>query len=383
MQEYPEILIVDDVPEQIAFAGALLREEGYRVSAVPSGTAALKFLEKRHPDLIMLDIKMEDIDGLEVCQRLKRNSLTKDIPIIFLTAQTNPEIIKRGFELGGCDYVIKPFLREEYLARVKMHLRISQQSHALVAANRELNLFCSAVSHDLKSPLNVINLLISALKDSLGETTPAESMEIMDMISEKSQKLIVMIERLLEFSKMCNVRPEMQTLDVRALIEDVFQELCQLEPTRDIQLLCDPLPAIQGDDLLMRMLFKNLLSNAIKFTRHKDHALITVTCRNDPIYHIVTVSDNGSGFDMAYADKLFQIFQRLHTDEEFEGTGVGLALSDRIMRRHGGKIEAYGEVDKGASFSLYFLRQLPENTDREPAETPVKTSSKKGWCCNT
>ncbi len=356
MQDYSEILIVDDVPEQIAFAGALLREEGYRVYAVPSGTVALKFLESHHPDLIMLDIKMQDIDGLEVCQRLKRNSLTKDIPIIFLTAQTNPEIVKQGFEIGGCDYVIKPFLREEFLARVNTHLEMSRQSHALAAANRELNLFCSAVSHDLKSPLNVINMLIEALRGTLGDAPNPDTLEIMDMISDKSQKLKVMIERLLEFSKMCNIRPDKETLDVKAMIEDIFDELSSLEPDRTIRLHCEELPQVRGDDVLLRMLFKNLMTNAIKFTRHREIAEITVTSRTETEYDVITVSDNGAGFDMAYADKLFQVFQRLHLDEEFEGTGVGLALVDRIMRRHGGKVEAFGEVDKGASFSLYFAK---------------------------
>ncbi len=354
MQDYIEILIVDDVPEQIAFAGALLREEGYRVYAVPSGKAALRFLENRHPDLIMLDIKMQDIDGLEVCQRLKRNSLTKDIPIIFLTAQTNSETIKRAFELGGCDYVIKPFLREEYLARVKTHLRVSQQQHALAAANQELKLFCSAVSHDLKSPLNVMNMLIEALKSTLGDSLTPDALEIMNMIAGKSQKLTVMIERLLEFSKMCNIKPDKVPLDIQAMIQEIFDELTALEQNRVIELHCDTLPSVRGDDVLIRMLLKNLISNAIKFTRHKDIAKITVTSESNAEYDIITISDNGAGFDMAYADKLFQIFQRLHLDEEFEGTGVGLALVDRIMRRHGGKVEARGAVNQGASFSLYF-----------------------------
>ncbi|MGN1120475.1 MAG: response regulator, partial [Oscillospiraceae bacterium] len=186
MKDYAEILIVDDTPEHITFAGNLLRDEGYRVYAVTSGSAALRFLETKRPDLIMLDIVMEGMDGLTVCKHLKENPNTSDIPVIFLTAETGTEAIKQGFALGGCDYVVKPFLREEFLARVKTHLNISRQSRALAAANQELNQFCSAVSHDLKSPLNVISMLIDMLSQELGNDKSEDVTRIMEMISKKS-----------------------------------------------------------------------------------------------------------------------------------------------------------------------------------------------------
>lgn len=354
VQEYAEILIVDDIPEHIAFAGSLLRDVGYRVYAVTSGSAALGFLETKRPDLIMLDIKMEGMDGLTVCRHIKENPDTSDIPVIFLTAETGTAAIKQGFELGGCDYVVKPFLREEFLARVRTHLNISRQSRALAAANQELKQFCSAVSHDLKSPLNVINMLIAALGNELGENQSEEVLKIMDMICKKSGKLTVMIDRLLEFSKMCNITPEMEILDLSAMIEEIYSELISLEPQRDITLNREVLPYVTGDEVLVNMLLKNILSNAVKFTRHREKAEITVRALPDEVYHVISIKDNGAGFDMAYADKLFQVFQRLHEDEEFEGSGVGLALAARIMKRHGGKIEALGEVDKGAEINIYF-----------------------------
>lgn len=359
MPEYAEILIVDDIPEHIAFAGNLLREEGYRVYAVTSGISALNFLENHHPDLIMLDIKMNDMDGLTVCRHIKENPDINDIPVIFLTAETRTEAIKQGFALGGCDYVVKPFLREEFLARVKTHLNISRQSHALAAANQELKQFCSAVSHDLKSPLNVINMLISTLKNELGENQSDDVRQIMDMICKKSGKLIVMIDRLLEFSKMCNIIPETESLDISAMTEEIFSELKSLEPERCIELHCEKLPPVMGDEVLVSMLLKNVLSNAFKFTRPRRKAEITVCSLTDKVYNVISVRDNGVGFDMAYSDKLFQIFQRLHEDDEFEGNGVGLALVSRIMKRHGGKVEAFGKPDKGAEIKLYF----PKNKD--------------------
>jgi len=360
VQDYAEILIVDDIPEHIAFAGNLLREEGYRVYAVTSGTAALHFLKTKHPDLIMLDIKMEGMDGLTVCRHIKENPDTSDIPVIFLTAETRTEAIKQGFTLGGCDYVIKPFLREEFLARVRTHLNISRQSHALFVANQELKQFCSAVSHDLKSPLNVINMLIATLGVELGENQSDDISQIMDMICKKSNQLIIMIDRLLEFSKMCNITLEMEPLNLFVMIEEIYQELKSLEPERCITLHCETLPNVMGDEVLVSMLLKNILSNAIKFTRQRKEAKIMVQAFPDAVYHVISIQDNGVGFDMAYANKLFQIFQRLHEDEEFEGSGVGLALVKRIMKRHGGKVEAIGKVNQCAEIKLYF----PKNKNK-------------------
>lgn len=354
MKYKADILIVDDIPEHIAFSGAILKSEGYRIYAVTDAKAALQLLKKRRPDLILLDIKMEGMDGLELCRRIKSDKETADIPVIFLTAERGSDIIRQGFECGCCDYVTKPFIREEYLARVKNHLEISRKTKELETSNNELNLFCSAVSHDLRSPLGVIKMLVQTLKNELGENGGEDALKIADMISEKSDKLIVMIERLLNFSKMCNITPEFETLDMERIISDAFEEQRSSEPDRSITLIMGTLPQISGDAVLIEMLVKNLISNAFKFTRPRENAVITVSAAPDDEYSVISIKDNGVGFDMAYADKLFKVFQRLHLSEEFDGSGVGLALADRIMRRHGGKIEAYGMVDKGAEFRLFF-----------------------------
>lgn len=256
------ILIVDDLPDHLAFAGTILRQQGYRVHAATSGWAALAFLEKRLPDLIVLDIHMEGMDGLELCRRIRENRQTSEIPVIFVTAETAPEVITAGFDAGCCDYVPKPFVRAEYLARISAHLRIARQNKALRTAYKELDRFCSAVSHDMKSPLSV----------------------------------------------MC-------------------------------------------------MLLKNIISNAFKFTRGRENAKITVTAGEEDDFTVIAVRDNGAGFDMQYADRLFRIFQRLHDDSEFEGTGVGLAMAQRIMERHGGRIRMTGEVNNGATVFLYFPQE--------------------------
>lgn len=352
---YAEILVIDDMPDHIAYSGTILRAEGYRVFAATSGKATLKFLERKIPDLILLDIQMDDIDGLTLCRMLKENPQTRDIPVIFLTAETSPETIQQGFALGGCDYVKKPFVKEEYLARVKTHLQISTQQRELAAANNELNLFCSAVSHDLKAPFNIINMLIEMLAGELGDSQSDDVKNIMDMIISKSTQTKTMIERLFDFSKMCNITPRMTMVNIQEIIQTTFKELHELSPERDIDFRCGELPEVKGDPVLLQAVVKNLLANAIKYTSKRKKAVIEVTGHVTQNNRIIKIKDNGSGFDMAYANKLFQVFQRLHSEEEFEGSGVGLALVSRIMKRHNGEVKAYGEPDKGAEFSLIFI----------------------------
>lgn len=354
MTNYAEILVVDDMPDHIAYSGTLLRAEGYHVFAASSGKAAIRFLEKRIPDIILLDIQMDDINGLEVCKMIKANPKTSSIPIIFLTSETSPEIISQSFEIGGCDYVKKPFIKEEYLARIKTHLQVSSQQKELTNANNELSLFCSAVSHDLKAPFNIINMLIEMLRQELGENQEQGIYEIMNMIVSKATQTRIMIERLFEFSKMCNVKPKMQKLDIKKIAVETFNELRELESERDIRLVCGDLPYVNGDEVLVQIMLKNLIGNAIKYTSKRETAVIEISGSTDKSYNIIKIKDNGSGFDMAYSNKLFQVFQRLHSEDEFEGSGVGLALVNRIMERHDGFVKAYGEVDKGAEFSLMF-----------------------------
>lgn len=355
MSDIGEILIVDDVPEQITFAGSILREAGYKVRAVTSGGAALSYLERHQPDLIMLDIKMSDMNGLDVCRKIKSDEMTTNIPVIFFTSDGSPQTIRKGFEAGCCDYVLKPFIREEYLARVKTHIEIARKTIELENANSELKMFTSAVSHDLRSPLSVMKMLIDTLEDELENGSGDDVKQIMEMLKGKSEQTLKMTEHLLEFSRVCNAVPKVESIDLNILLEDICNELTALEPDRNITLDISPLPTVSGDSVLIRLLFRNLLSNAFKFTRNRENAVIVVSAVDDRKYDIISVKDNGAGFDMKYYDKLFAVFRRLHSDE-YEGSGVGLALCDRIIRRHGGKIEAVGAPDMGAEFRVFFKK---------------------------
>lgn len=358
MLSYAEILIIDDMPDQISLVSSYLLSEGYRVFATTSTCAVRRFFEKRLPDLILLDIQMGDVSGLEICRRIKENERLSDIPIIFLTSETSLEIISESFELGGCDYVKKPFIKEEFLARIKTQLRLSSQRKELVAANEELTQFCSAVTHDLKAPFTVVNQLIGMLQNELAGNESETVSQIMELITGKASQTKIMIERLFEFSRMCNVDPVVKEVDVEAIAYELFEDFRLLEPNRTVEFNCEHLPRIIADETLVRMAMKNLLQNAFKYSSKKEKTIISISSLHDRNYYVIRVRDNGAGFDMQYAHKLFQVFERLHREEEFHGTGVGLALVNRIMHRHNGRIEAYGEVDKGAEFTLFFPKSV-------------------------
>ena len=345
----PEILLVDDTPEHIDIAVSVLQENNFKVRVASMAKTALKLLKQFKPDLILLDIYMPEINGFELCTMIKNDESLKDIPIIFLTASGDEESIKKGFNIGAQDYVIKPFNNSELISRVKTHIRLKQQAESLLEANKELDSFCYSVSHDLKTPILSLTKLVDILLDDF-KNCNSEQYELIQNIQNKSEEITNIIEHLLKFSKMCQMDISYQKVDLSQLFLEVYNELTTIEQNRKFILKIDTLPIIIADPILMKLLITNVLSNSIKYTRNKQVAIIEVNFVEDNTQYIISIKDNGAGFDMRYSSRLFGVFQRLHSTNEFEGTGVGLAICKRIINRHKGKVWMTGEVDKGATF---------------------------------
>lgn len=355
----PEILLVDDTPEHIETAVAVLRDNNFRIRIATKGSTALKLLDQHRPDLILLDVYMPEINGFEICKLIKSNHDFSSIPIIFLTASNDEGSIKTGFELGAQDYVIKPFNISELLARVNTHIKLKQQTESLQQANRELDSFCYTVAHDLKAPLLSLNKLTEYLASDYGASLNGDGRELIANIQEKSTEVITIVDHLLEFSRMCELPMNIAAIDLAQLFQAVYDELIKLEPPRKVCFTVKQLPTISGDPVMFKLLLLNILSNALKYTRNSETAIIEVVSAENETEYIIAVKDNGAGFDMRYAARLFGVFQRLHSANEFEGSGVGLAISQKILKRHNGKAWLTGEVNKGAAF--YF--SLPKATN--------------------
>ncbi len=349
-----EILLADDTPEQIEAAVAALRQSNIKVRIASKGSTALRLIEQHAPDLILLDVYMPGMDGFEVCKAIKCNPDFKNIPIIFLTASDDEDSIKKGFELGAQDYVIKPFNISELLARVNTHIALKQQTESLKEANRELDSFCYSVSHDLKAPLLSIKKLIGYFETDYKEKLDADGHDLLITIGEKSTEVIDIVDHLLELSKMGEMPMKEESIQLEMLFQEVFDELMKNEAARQIRFSLQQLPAINGDPVMIKLLISNILSNAIKYTRNEKIALIKVFSAESDNEYTVSVEDNGVGFNMMYSSRLFGIFQRLHSQSEFEGSGVGLTICQRILKRHGGNAWMTGEEGKGAIFNFSF-----------------------------
>lgn len=228
---------------------------------------------------------------------------------------------------------------------------ISRHSEEVQRSNRELEAFSYSMSHDLRAPVRHLAGFAELLSNHAGERLDAKGKNYLKIIAESACNAGQLIDELLEFSRIGRSALHARDLDLAELVRDSWNGLVMERRGRDIELVVGALPAVHADATLTGLIFANLLSNAVKYTAPRDHAIVEVTARRDGDDVLVDVRDNGTGFDMKYADKLFGVFQRLHGDE-FPGTGIGLANVKRIVERHGGRVWADGKLDGGARFGF-------------------------------
>jgi PAS domain S-box-containing protein len=232
----------------------------------------------------------------------------------------------------------------------KLNEDLKRRAVELESAYKELETFSYSVSHDLRTPLVVIGGFSRLLLEKYSNHLDAKGQQFLDLIHSKARRMLQLIDDLLTFSRSEHQQMKPSDIDMGELAKAVFEELKSIIPEQTLRLDIKTLPPANGDQSMIRQVFVNLLSNAIKFTRPKGAGVIEIGCMVKENQNIYCVKDNGVGFDMRYAGELFGVFQRHHTVDEFEGTGVGLAIVQRIIERHGGQVWAEGEVDKGAKF---------------------------------
>jgi len=241
------------------------------------------------------------------------------------------------------------------LLNVNLERRVRDRTAELEASNNELEAFSYSVSHDLRAPLRAIDGFTRILADEYAAHLDTEGKRLCSVVRENAKSMAQLIDDLLAFSRLGRAEMNLSIIDMAAMANAVFHELTTPERRGRIDFQVGTLPPAVADPTLMRQVWMNLLSNAIKFSSKRERAIISVSARQSQGETVYAVQDHGAGFEMQYVGKLFGVFQRLHSASEFEGTGVGLALVQRVIRRHGGRVWATGEPDKGATF--YFAMQ--------------------------
>ncbi len=421
LKKVGDILIVDDRLENAALLFNILTENGYEVRQVINGKQALNAAYYDPPDIILLDIMMPDMDGYEVCRQLKKNEKTAQIPIIFLSA-LDGEIDKvKAFDLGGVDYITKPFHVKEVLARVEHQLIIQRQRRIIAAqnmqlteqnqsltdlnsklteSNHELEQFAYIVSHDLQSPLQTTMGFARLLGKKYESILDEKATHYIDRIVEGSNRMNHLIKDLLEYSRIQTRAKSFEVIDLNSVFQEVLFSLEWLIKKTEAEITCQqPLPTVMGDQTQLQQLLQNLINNAIKFQQPDRQPKINISvepltnlpqtrtnltenyCENSAniplertglIQTIERLSDkeqgnewrfgiedNGIGIPLKEFEHIFQIFQRLHTEREYPGTGIGLTICKKIVERHGGKIWLKSEVGVGTTF-YFTLPMLPE-----------------------
>ena len=358
----PRILIVDDEAAQVQALCDILGQQGYEAKGFSSGARALCELENSRFDLLLTDLTMPEMDGIDLLKAARQSD--PDLVGIIMTGAGTIASAVEAMKSGALDYILKPFKlsavlpvlsRALAMRRLRMeNLQLQQdlRAHAaeLEAANKDLEAFSYSVSHDLRAPLRAITGFCRIVEDEIGPVLNEQQKRYFDRIIENGKKMGTLIDDLLAFSKLGREPVRTRTVDMTALVAGAWTEAkaaCSQDLARFSPL---PLPTARADPTLLRQVWLNLLSNALKYSGKRDEPAVEVGGRIDGTEAVYWVKDNGVGFDMRYAEKLFTVFQRLHRESDFPGTGVGLAIVQRVITRHGGRVWAESKPNEGATF---------------------------------
>ncbi len=337
----PVILIVDDVPKNVQVLGNYLRKVDCDLAVAMNGHQALKTISRLKPDLILLDVMMPDMDGHEVCRRLKSNDQTKDIPIIFLSAKSEIDDIIKGFELGAVDYIAKPFIGSELLARVRTHLTLKELKGKLEEEVRYKNNFFSIISHDLRGSFGIILSFVKLLQNNRNSLSEHEINDLLGDIESTAKSTLNLLENLLGWarSQTNGIRFNPVMLNLETLVNEILKSSADIAENKNIELDASVhSQPVYADRNMLLLIFRNLISNAVKFTPEGGKVRVNTAFLNGSVK--VSVSDTGVGMDPEMVGKLFKDDYKISTPgtKNEPGNGLGLILCKEFIRQHKGEI---------------------------------------------
>jgi len=404
-----KILLVDDREDNLMAIESILATDDYVLVKALSGREALKILLTQFDfALILMDVKMPNLDGFETASLIYEREKLRHIPIVFITAQQyGEENVFKGYRSGAVDYIYKPInpdllrakvsvfvelyrknhllmtqrqklesinknLKEEIKERkhseekvVALNLQLLQSIDKIEAANKDLDRFAFMASHDLQEPLRKIRIFCGRLQERYGAQLDEDAKDYLHRMQHAADRMQMLIHDILKLSEISTGEKVFAKSDLNKLLQDVLTDLDLSIKEKGARIEIEKLPELVINTNLMRLLFSNLIGNAIKYSKKDVPLVVTINADfNQEVgkrYCRLFVNDNGIGFDQKYAEQIFEMFKRLHPQQEFEGTGVGLTLCKRIVEEHDGFITAISTQGVGSTFIISLPVSMPED----------------------
>ncbi len=422
----PKLLLVDDREDNLLSIASILEPEGYLFSKASSGRQALKILLNEYDfALILMDVKMPELSGFETAALIYEREKLRHIPIIFITAHSySDENIFRGYKTGAVDYIYKPINPVLLKAKVSVFVELYRKNHILLAqeqklitinknlemeikeqknsekkiktlnrqlietidrleaANKELDRIAFMASHDLQEPLRKIRMFSDKLYSKYTNVLDEEGKTCIDRIQHAGERMQALIKDILTFSSISVEKDTYQSSNLNTILNDVLKDYETTLINMQAIVQADHLPFLDVNPGLIRSLFSNLIGNAIKYRRNEVVPVIKIYSEISTFKEVdanelagnkycrIYFEDNGIGFDQKYAEQIFGMFKRLHSNREFEGTGIGLALCKKIVEDHKGFIYAKSKVNVGSTFIV----SLPISTQKKESNQAVKSA---------
>lgn len=395
---HARLLIVDDEAAQLRALCDTLEMEGYFTTGFTSARAALAVVGVQQFDLVLTDLTMPEMNGIEFLQAVRE--VDANIVSIVMTGHGTIDTAVAAMKAGALDYILKPFtlrmmlpvldraltirslrtenvqLRraEETIRRLNANLErcVEERTTQLIEANRELEAFSHSVSHDLRAPLRALDGFSTILMEEYSGQLDERGCGYVVRVGDAVERMRNLIDDMMRLSHVTGIEINRRDMDLSAIVGTIVEDLKTQEPARSVDVSIEPDVHCKGDTQLMRIALENIVGNAWKFTRNETHAQIEFGVRRSAGQGLTYfIRDNGAGFKEEYAANLFAPFRRLHTAAEFPGTGIGLSIVQRVIRRHGGCVWAEGSVGNGAVIYFTLDGHRPEQRlmERPSAES--------------
>lgn len=358
-----KILIVDDVVSNVLLLKILLTNEKFQVCTASNGNMCIEMAKSEHPDLILLDVMMPDLNGFDTAVILKKDPETQEIPIIFLTALNNPSDLVKGFQVGANDFLTKPFNKEELVMRVMHQIQLVAAKRIIVKQNEELkrtisnrDKMYSVIAHDLRSPMASIRMVLNLAVNVVSpETVGDEIFGLLDKANRESEETHDLLDNLLKWTKSQTGRLNVvyQDIDLDDIVPgvvDIFKMIAEMKKIDLKYLPADEKLTVHGDNDMIKTIIRNLLSNAIKFT--PEGKSVEVFYKREGDFARINVRDHGIGIDPERVGSIFHTGETTYGTGGEEGSGLGLQLCQDFARKNGGDAQVESTLGEGSTFSF-------------------------------